>query len=441
MLGSLRFTTQIHNLGCFICTCGIRIYSRILLNVNIAFVLHLYQPITQEGGFFNAIYSSCYSPLLKLIKNKKDFHVTLNTPLSLLQQMDSYGHSDWIDLLKELINAGKVEITGSAAYHPLLTKIPNNIVEEQIILNEYGLGYYLGRRNGFEGEPSILVKNLCGFFPPELAVNSSLVKTLAELGYSWVIADEPSVTSGPGIHEISQENVKLIIRNRDLSNTISFKRDSNIRDFSNMLNGDKIVVLDGETFGHHNVEGLLLLENIVNHVHYLNGDLVSVSSFIDKVDNSTQLNSIEDIKESSWGTSDGEVLAGNVYPMWDNPGNKLHEALWKLQRDFIATFDNYFSEEEEVKDCENTPVWKEFPNKDIQAKILFMQALSSDQFWWASHKIMPDGTVLYNENMVKRSLSIYRNLLSLCPSDSNNKIEQDIVKVEELFGVSSTKLY
>jgi predicted glycosyl hydrolase (DUF1957 family) len=208
----------------------------------------LYQPVTQERGFFNAIYSSCYYPLLKLIKNKKDFRVTLNTPLSLLQQMDAYGHSDWIELLKDLVSNEKIELMGSAAYHPLLTKIPQQIAEEEIILNEYGLGYYLGRRSGFEGEPSILIKDLNGFFPPELAVNQNLITSLCSLGYKWVIADELAVPKGPGIYELKEENIKLVIRSRDLSNAISFKRDSDISEIKGMLNGDKVIVLDGETW-------------------------------------------------------------------------------------------------------------------------------------------------------------------------------------------------
>jgi hypothetical protein len=147
----------------------------------------------------------------------------------------------------------------------------------------------------------------------------------------------------------------------------------------------------------------------------------------------------DNIKESSWGASDEEAMAGIIYPMWDNPGNKLHKALWSLQKEIVEEYKKNFCED--VEDSENIPVWKVFPSKDYQARILFLQSLNSDQFWWASRKKMPDGNVLFNTNMVKKSLSIYKKLLELKPVETKNKIEKDIAKVEELFTELENKLY
>ena len=195
----------------------------IISSVKLGLLLHLYQPLTQESGVFNDIASSCYLPLLKLIKNQKDFKVTLNVPLSLLQQMEYYGFSLWIDSLKELVDAGKVEITGSAAYHPLLTKIPVEYAEKQIILNEYGLGYYLGRKTGFEGEPSVMIRNLNGFFPPEMAIDESVLNILDDLGYKWVVVDE-SALAGDNYRNrviaLKDRNIKLVVRDREMSNIL-----------------------------------------------------------------------------------------------------------------------------------------------------------------------------------------------------------------------------
>ena len=132
--------------------------------MNIGFLFHLYQPIIQEEVTFRKVAGESYLPLVKFLKDKKYLKVTLNTPLSLLEQMDKYGYNEWLSDVKTLVESGRVELVGSGAYHPLLTKIPVDIAERQVILNEFGLGYYFGRRTGFEGESAVLVKNLNGFF-------------------------------------------------------------------------------------------------------------------------------------------------------------------------------------------------------------------------------------------------------------------------------------
>jgi len=161
--------------------------------VKVAIVLHLYQPPTQEEAVFRQVATECYIPLLKFIKNQKNSKFTLNVPLSLLEQMDKYGYNYWLNDLKDMVSSERVEILGSAAYHALLPKVPAQFVEREIVLNEYGLGYYLGARQGFEGEPSIMLKNVSGFFPPELAVSTDLLHTVSSMGYSWMLVDETSI--------------------------------------------------------------------------------------------------------------------------------------------------------------------------------------------------------------------------------------------------------
>ena len=143
----------------------------------LAFLLHIYQPPTQHEDVLKNIATSCYIPLLRTIKNKR-IPITLNIPLSLLEQMDRYGYKEWLADLKTLVEAEKVELVGSGAYHPLFSKIPTDFAEKQIILNEYALGYYFGKRGGFDGDPSIMIPNLEGFFSPELAVSMDVLKII-----------------------------------------------------------------------------------------------------------------------------------------------------------------------------------------------------------------------------------------------------------------------
>ena len=403
------------------------------ISPKIGLLLHLYQPLTQDPGVFHDITSASYLPLLKFIKNRKDFKVTLNVPLSLLQQMEKYGYLSWVDQLRELVDAGRVELTGSAAYHPLLTKLPLSFIEKQIILNEYGLGYYVGRRAGFEGEPSVMLKNLNGFFPPEMAVNEELVSLLDELGYKWVVMDECAIPGGlvkkGGLYKLGDTMIKLVVRDREISNVLSFKRNGSVEDIMHLLlsRDNYIVALDGETFGHHNRDGMYLLESFVDAMHNAGREFVTVSELIEHVSPTD----IEHINESTWAAVEEGIENGDAYPMWHRKNNELQKKMWDLYKDFISLYDGReFAGS--TDDYETLPIWNEDKlsviddptlRESLKKDMYISQALSSDQFWWASNKEMPDGKVLFDAGMIKRSMEAYKRVLDL---------ENDTVKTESI---------
>ena len=418
----------------------------------VAILLHLYQPITQTEQSFREIYDACYLPLLRLIKNKRNSKFTLNVPLSLIQQMQRYGYKSWIDDLKELKESEKIELTGSAAYHPILTKIPAEVAQDEIILNEYGIGYYLGRHSGFEGEAGILIKNLNGFFPPELALNSNLIKLIDSLGYDWVIADE---TCGHkrGVYSLKGSKLKLVVRNRDLSNAIAFKRSINVKDLLYFTNTsyhegkdlDHVVALDGETFGHHYKEGIYILDTFLEELLSREIDVISVSEF---VESSEQRESVE-IKESSWGASDFEANSGILYPMWNHPENEVH----KLQWDLVGlALDIYKNVNKPLSDGNETlPIWDfsylskiqdEGERKFLKRKILLLMAIHSDQFWWISNKVLPTGEVLFSKNMIENSLSLWHKYAdTLGDPRIHDQIIELSAKIREIMLKYENKLF
>ena len=66
----------------------------------ISILLHLYQPPQQHAFVFSEVFQTCYLPLLKLIKAKKDFNVVLNTPLSFLEWVEKNNGEDFLKELK-----------------------------------------------------------------------------------------------------------------------------------------------------------------------------------------------------------------------------------------------------------------------------------------------------------------------------------------------------
>ncbi|MBI2620971.1 hypothetical protein HYW61_01970 [candidate division WWE3 bacterium] len=373
--------------------------------MGIAFVFHLYQPPTQDEETFRRIAESSYLPLVKLIKTSKKFRLTLNVPLSLLEQMDRYGYGAWIESVKGLVASEKVELTGSGAYHPLLTKLPDNLVEKQIVLNEYGLGYYFGKRTGFEGEPSIMIRDISGFFPPELAVNDRLFQILSEFGYKWVLVDELALPVDVGVcGELS-----VVGRNRALSDVVSFKRDLNVGDFFDCLNWigkSPVVALDGEVFGHHYKDGIVMLDKIISELESRGVETLTVSEYLSSFERPA---TIDGVVESSWSSYDkeGKIV---TYPLWENPENEIQNKLWEMHNALAALYSGRepLTALSAGEGMENTAVWtSKVP--EIGLDILVAKAFHSDQFWWVSGATI-GGVTIYNVDMAVRAISLYKKI-------------------------------
>lgn len=403
----------------------------------------------QSEEVFRKVFKESYDPLIRKIGKLKDFKISLDIPLSLLEQMDRYGYSDWISDVKEMVRIGKVELVGSAAYHPILSKLPENLIEQEIILNEYGLGYYLGDHQNLEGDPAVMVKNIVGFFPPELAINESVLSVLDALKYKWVIVDESAIPYEAnyqrkhGVYRYKDYDVKIMARNRVFSNLLSFKRDTDIEDITNYLDSFKkndnsfIVVLDGEYFGHHYDEGFIVLDKLVSYMRQAGIAVATVSDYLE----GTSTNSLRALQDSSWGASEEDMAANNPYPMWDAPNNPIHKLQWDIVDEIVGlqSNDSAFSE---IDDYAVLPIWdpqglKRITNPVLKSKIarevLLLKSLNSDQFWWASKESLPTGDYLYDPGMVKKGMQILEHLVGMYGDDDvGQKVSDKMASIQDL---------
>lgn len=400
--------------------------------MRIAFLLHLYQPENQDPAIVKEIAERSYLPLIKLIKKTKNAKFTLNIQLSLLAQLEKLGYTSWINDVRDLVNQEKVELVGSAAYHPLLTKLPKSLRETEIILQEYGLGYYFGSHTGFEGENAIMVKNIRGFFPPEMAINEEVLDDLSSLGYDWVIVDENALAHLPtiegSVYRFGSNQLSLVVRNNSLSTYLAFMRDSDATLFVNSClesqEESAVIALDGETFGHHNKQGISLLDSIIFSLQNSGISLHTVSELVSSADG-IELSSV---LESTWGSSKEEMQNGIVYPMWDVSGNETHALQWELFNALVA--DSVATVKKDVLGYENIKLWDSTSlleiddvdaRKEIEKHISVLKLLSSDPFWWASKKKLPDGSTLYHPTFIK---NFNKNVVTYV----NNYCEDAVIK-------------
>jgi predicted glycosyl hydrolase (DUF1957 family) len=170
----------------------------------------------------------------------------------LLELFEKHGHGDVIDMIDKLLARKQIELTGSAKYHPFLPFLPEEEIIRQIKLNEETLHHYFG--------PKIELK---GFFPPEMGFSTEIARTVAKLGYEWIIADELSFPRNQEkkcdrIYQIEKiDNFFVFFRERRMSWIILSGQVGTgellIKSLGERLKKNEylITAMDGETFGHH----------------------------------------------------------------------------------------------------------------------------------------------------------------------------------------------
>lgn len=151
----------------------------------VGLIIDLDQIQFSDKDFVNKAVSGFYNPLLKLLKSNQEISVSLKISLGTLELLDRFGHQEVISTLKDLYLNYRVEVVDTTPYGVGLDIIPKELVEANIILNEYGLGYYLGFRQGFEGEPSIMLRDITGFISPSGNLDTYCLESLSGLGYKW----------------------------------------------------------------------------------------------------------------------------------------------------------------------------------------------------------------------------------------------------------------
>ncbi|MHA1343282.1 MAG: hypothetical protein ACTSQG_04815, partial [Promethearchaeota archaeon] len=220
--------------------------------IYLIFVLHAYQPPTQDINVLKKIDNDCYKQVFNLLSNFEDIKINLNINSVLIELFYEYGIDDTLDIIKNLYYENKIQICGSAKYHPILPLIPEKEIYRQIKMDE-------------ELKKNAIDKAWKGkvFFPPELAINSSVSNIVKNLGYKSIIlsgiacpAEEKGVDWPYNKIYCSPNGLQLSFRDDILSNKIAFNKITAEEFIENIgslyaTNSFFELCLDLETFGHH----------------------------------------------------------------------------------------------------------------------------------------------------------------------------------------------
>jgi alpha-amylase/alpha-mannosidase (GH57 family) len=269
-------------------------------------VLHFYQPPTQELGITRQILHACYLPVLRLLDQKSGFGLTLNLSGSLLLQLQKMDSGEFFDLIKKLLKDGKIELLNSPVYHPIIPLTPSDVVLRQIDRNQRLL------------DEIFSLKTLDGFFPPELALDPS---GLDLINSQYLFIDQSSLDVKTPFAKLG--NKYLLVNNHPVCELLrSYPRElaaSTVLDLigKNCPDGGLLVtVADVELFGHHYVERLQVLSDLLdsNDIKFVTASQV-VSQF------GPTATDISGIIPSSWQNC-------QKFSLWDK--NDLQKEYLKL---------------------------------------------------------------------------------------------------------------
>ncbi len=338
-------------------------------------LLHIYQPPTQDPKVLRNINKECYKPLFSLLEEYDNPKISLNINGVLIELFYEFGLSDTMDLLKNLVSENKIEIVGTAMFHPILPLIPKKEAQHQVQMNEE-----INRKEFGRWERK-------GFFPPELAISGGIAGLIRQLGYKWVIMSGIACPVDWPYDKIfaSPKGLQLFFRDDIISNKIAFKNitaKNFVKEIKTMnKNNEKknptyvLTALDGETFGHH-------IKNY--HKTFLGKSLELIDQednlktiFISDLDHHFPIAKKKIIpRESSWSTSYEDLKAKVPYPLWDHPDNSVHKYYWKLMRS-LNNLMNLLDTLDLTKD------W-EVDNYYNTAKHFYSRGIYSCPMWWAN---------------------------------------------------------
>jgi hypothetical protein len=381
-------------------------------------VLHFYQPPTQFPAVLKTICHESYRPLIDLLGEFERSRATVNINGSLTQMLLDCGAQDVVDGLRRLAESGRIELLGSAMYHPILPLIPEPEIVRQIELN------HATNRRAFG---DIYAPH--GFFPPELAYDTVVADAALKTGHRWILTSGIAcVNEWPVsvVHRVEgHAGLAVLFRDDIVSNRISFQNIDGFGFIDHLRSLGRedaptyvVTAMDAETFGHHvsDWERLFLAHVYAQFDHEPKGIPLDLQQRVDlaaqhrqilempappgrelRVVTATELLDLFPAgapmtpRPSSWSTSGEDLARGMPYPLWKDPSNHVQALLWRHLRICLEIVDL----------ATRTAVPEARPSVDI-ARGLLDRALHSCQFWWASRRPM------WDLNMVERGLAEQR---------------------------------
>lgn len=335
-------------------------------------ILHLHQPPHQDVAVIKRVAVESYEHIISLFARYPALTVTLDISGSLIECLYDSGLEAILECIHTYAKEGRIELMGTAMYHPILPLLPRDEAERQIDL-------YLERfARTFPDMPKPK-----GFFLPEMAYARSVAEIVARKGFEWIILDEIHAgrTVDPTIRYVI-EGLPLFVlfRNRKISSSFPPEAIFTYLDLAH-TSGTLVTAHDGEMYGHwHRNDNGFYKKAFTNPLIRS----VCASNYLHTL---TKEEKIEP-KEISWETTPEDEKNGAPYPLWRHPDNEIQKRMWVFAYLCLQI----------VREEKNDPRFR-----DARKKL--DRGLASCGWWWMSgRKIGPFSPVSWHPAETKKGL-------------------------------------
>jgi alpha-amylase len=145
-------------------------------SVRLCIVLHNHQPIGNFDGVIEQAYQDSYLPFLDVFEPYQHLKVSLHTSGPLMLWLADH-HPEYLDRVRGLVAAGRIEIVGGPFYEPILTMLPSRDRIGQITR------YTRWLQNRLDAV-------VTGMWMPERVWESQLTRDLVPAGMQYTILDD-----------------------------------------------------------------------------------------------------------------------------------------------------------------------------------------------------------------------------------------------------------
>ena len=144
--------------------------------VRLCLVLHNHQPVGNFDGVIEQAYQDSYLPFLDVFEDYAALKISLHTSGPLMLWLAQH-HPQYVQRLKTLVAAGRVEILGGPFYEPILTMLPSRDRIGQI----RAYSQYLDE---------MFNTSVRGMWMPERVWESSLTSDIYKAGIAYTVLDD-----------------------------------------------------------------------------------------------------------------------------------------------------------------------------------------------------------------------------------------------------------
>jgi alpha-amylase/alpha-mannosidase (GH57 family) len=389
--------------------------------------LHFYQPANADAHIIKEATEKSYYRIIRAMEEHPDVKFTFNITGCLVLRWEELGYLDLIKRIKKLIKKKQIELTGTAAYHPILPLIPEKEAIRQIKDQGKILKKYFGQE-----KPK-------GFFPPEMAYSPKIGKLIKGLGYKWIILDEIACNGKlkqvdfnlpPAFcqnargkaYQDETNGLKIIFRSRDLSK--SYVPETVLKLLKSPLacpakGGDKggwgdliITATDAELYGLRHIDHTAEFEKLLKRK---NLKTLTVSEFTSQREETELAKPVS----CSWESTEEELRKNLPYALWFDKQNKVQQTLWQLANLVYKTIEYH------AKDKNYS--W---------ARWHLVRGLASCTFWWASAKdFRLFGPISWSPDEIERGANeLIRSVRALADATTINtkiKAEKLYIKIKQ----------